>query len=118
MKFTLFNEELKQNVALVEVKSEAELAQWTASGKLRAIAGWLNLNTALDDAEMQQALAKGQRNKLLEQYSWTVLPHSPLTPANQRQWLTYLKSLHKVLLQPAAQKINWPKQPKLEYADD
>jgi hypothetical protein len=60
-----------------------------------------------------------QRNSLLNEYGWTVLPSSPLSAASQELWLAYLQQLQAVTkdLLDAAEVV-WPEPPlPYEYAD-
>lgn len=56
---------------------------------------------------------KAQREQLIRRYEWTVAPHSPLTAASQREWMNYLKALHKVTKNVTdPRQVVWPVAPE------
>jgi len=60
-----------------------------------------------------------RRNELLDNYRWTIMPDSPLSPACQEQWGAWLQSLHSLLLNVTdTSSVVWPEMPEYEYASD
>lgn len=60
---------------------------------------------------------RDKRNRLLDNWRWTVMPDSPLS--NQDEWLVYLKALQCLLKDTTADTtadVVWPDQPELIYA--
>ncbi len=62
------------------------------------------------------ASAKGQRNVLLEKYSWTLSPASPLTDICKTNFLAYLKQLNALTVDyDSPENLVWPEVPAMEY---
>jgi hypothetical protein len=60
------------------------------------------------------AEVRNRRNRLLDANRWTVMPDSPVTAANQTEWLGYLKRLQAITVgvgDPAD--VVWPEQPAI-----
>lgn len=60
---------------------------------------------------------KAERNNLLENYRWTIMPDSPL--ANKEEWLNYLKQLQNLLkdiTEETTDQVVWPAIPQYIYA--
>lgn len=60
-----------------------------------------------------------RRNELLDNYRWTIMPDSPLSPACQEEWRVWLQALHSVLLDVTdTSAVAWPEMPGYEYASN
>lgn len=57
------------------------------------------------------ARVRAQRNKLLAQSDWTVLPDVPLSTEARQQWETYRQALRDVTDQADPFNIVWPTRP-------
>lgn len=61
---------------------------------------------------------RAQRNALVNESTWAVLPGSPLTPSCQTLFGSYLATLHRVTVDyPAPELVVWPAKPTPEYGD-
>lgn len=61
-----------------------------------------------------------ERNEMLDAWRWTVMPDSPLSPANQAEWLDWLRAMQAALRDVSAEQtagFAWPPRPALVYAD-
>lgn len=68
--------------------------------------------------EEEWNLIKSQRNRILEQYAWTIQRGSPLNTACQKAFETLMKNLHKLTITYATPaEVIWPDIPTLEYGD-
>lgn len=109
---------LKRDGAIVAISrrgSPRQRAKWLAAG-LTVEEGEAVLPAAAETPTTMDDV-RAMRNKLLDQYAWTVSAASPLSVLNQLQWKTYLLALHNVtngLLDPT--KVLWPSPPPLLYA--
>ena len=73
-------------------------------------------NNIPDEVELWNGV-RATRNKLLEQHSWTVALHSPLTKACQAEFMSYLKALHRITARYSSiEEVVWPDMPAYEYA--
>lgn len=61
---------------------------------------------------------RAQRNTLVAESVWTVLPGSPLSAASQTLFAEYLAALHRVTVDyPSPTAVVWPTKPDLHYGD-
>lgn len=59
------------------------------------------------------AHVRAQRDTLISQCDWTVLPDASLAPEEQTTWRTYRQALRDVTTQPAFPfSIDWPMSPR------
>jgi hypothetical protein len=59
---------------------------------------------------------RNRRDHLLDAHRWTIMPDSPLTESCKSLWLTYLRSLHVLLIgYDETFDIVWPETPGYEY---
>lgn len=60
---------------------------------------------------------KAERNRLLDQWRWTFMPDSPLSVANQAEWLAYSQALQAMTRDhETVTTWTWPVPPALVYA--
>jgi hypothetical protein len=66
--------------------------------------------------EAVKNMAKRRRDTLLKESEWTVLRDSPLTEANQLNWLEYRHNLHLLFAEdPDPLAVVWPEQPPMSF---
>ena len=74
--------------------------------------GWFLVEEIDDTAEqlaLKEAEVKIQRNKLLWESDWTVLPDVVLTAEEKAAWLEYRQNLRDIQLQPGyPYSVEWP----------
>lgn len=61
--------------------------------------------------------ARQRRNRLLEEWRWTVTPDSPLNASSRDAFMNYLRALHRLTIdfdRPSA--VVWPDPPQPTYA--
>lgn len=61
-----------------------------------------------------------ERNELLDAWRWTVMPDSPLAPANQAAWLDWLRAVQASLRDVGPDQtagFTFPARPPLVYAE-
>lgn len=118
MELTLRRKDTKEPVAHLRVAGERRARQVFdkyADSELEIVEGHLEFApkpVTLDPA-------RAQRDRLLRRFAWTVEAHSPLTKANQAEWMQYLKALHKITVGvESSDQVIWPEAPAgFEYGD-
>lgn len=74
---------------------------------------------AVDDSWEGEAgnAIRSERNALINQYLWTVMPGSPLTEACREDWTEWFRLMNRITVDwPNPSGVKYPPQPELAYS--